>query len=206
MRPNASIAQLVTPPDIEPITLSQVKEHLRVDGGDEDALITTLITVARERIEQETRRAFIRQKWTAYILGDFGNCLPVELPRPRLMPEETFLLEYRDTDAAWQESADAMVQVSREPALVWANATTYPADIDSPRSPQDAVWRATYWAGYGSDAASVPGAIKHAIMLLVAHLFERREMVISGATITEVPKSLDWLLDSYRVPWEGAVK
>jgi hypothetical protein len=43
-------------------------------------------------------------------------------------------------------------------------------------------------------------------MLLVAHLFERREPVISGATITEVPKSLDWLMDSHRVPWEGGVK
>ena len=206
MRPNASVCQLVTAPDTEPVSISQAKAHLRVDGSDEDTLITSLLTVARERIEQETRRALIRQQWVAYITGDFGNALPAELPRARLMGEETFLLEYRDTDGEWQERANPLTQSSREPALVWAGAAAMPDDIDSPRSPQDAVWRATFWAGYGADAESVPGPIRHAIMLLTAHLFERREMVISGATITEVPKSLDWLLDSYRVPWEGAVK
>lgn len=203
MRPSAAITQLVTAPTLEPITLAQAKEHLRVDGSDEDALITLCITAARERIEHECRRAFLKQKWTAYITGDIGGRLPVELPRARLMDAETFLLEYRNADGDWTAWSDLMKQAHREPALLWI--TEQPADIDSPRSPQDAVWRATFWSGYGTTAETVPGPLRHAILLLTAHLFERREMVISGATVTAIPNSLDWLINSFRVPWEGAI-
>ena len=204
MRPSAAITQLVTAPTPEPITLAQAKEHLRVDGTDEDALITLCYTAARERIEKEIRRALIKQKWTAYISGDIGALLPVELPKAPLMDAETFILEYRNDENVWTAWDTYMKQSFREPALLWITET--PGDIDAPRSPQDAVWRATYWAGYGTTAETVPGPIRHAILLLTAHLFERREMVISGATVSEIPKSLDWLLDSYRVPWEGAIR
>ncbi len=205
MRPDASTCICLTPPEIEPVTLTEAKAHLRVDGTDEDAMISACITAARERIEHEMRRSTIYQKWVAYIKGGCGN-LPVELPRPRLIisDDQPFLLEYRDTAGTWIPTTDFMCQEAREPALLWITDT--PADIDSPRSPEDAVWRATYWAGYGAEAVNVPGSIRHAIMLLTAHLFERREVVESGSKTYEVPKSLDWLLDPYRVPWQGGVK
>lgn len=204
MRPNASVCQLTIEPESEPISISQAKAHLRVDGSDEDAYLTSLITVARQKIETEIRRALIKQQWVAYITGGFGTCLPVELPRARLMDAETLLLEYRNTIGNWVPWTDLLKQASREPALLWATAV--PGSIDSPRSAQDAVWRVSFYAGYGDNADAVPGPIKHAILVLVAHLFERKEVVISGATVSEIPKSLDWLLDQYRVPWEGAVK
>jgi len=204
MRPSAAICQLVTQPTLEPITLAQAKEHLRVDGTDEDALIGLCITAARQRIEEECRRAFLKQKWVAYITGDIGTCAPVELPRARLMDAETFLLEYRNSAGVWTAWTDYMKQAVREPALLWI--TEQPADPDDIRSPQDAIWRATFWAGYSATATDVPGPLRHAILLLTAHLFERREMVISGATVTEIPKSLDWLINSFRVPWEGAIR
>ncbi len=36
-----------TPPTAEPLTLVEVKAHLRLDGGEEDALLLSLITTAR---------------------------------------------------------------------------------------------------------------------------------------------------------------
>ena len=204
MRPSAAITQLVTAPTVEPITAAEAKEHMRVDGSDEDALITLCLTAARERVEKEIRRGLIKQKWTAYITGDIGTALPVELPKAPLMGAETFVVEYRSTAGTWTEWTDFLKQSYREPALLWI--TEQPGDIDSPLSPQDAVWRVTFWAGYGTTAAAVPGPIRHAVLLLTAHLFERREMAISGTIIAEIPKSLDWLLDSFRVPWEGAIR
>lgn len=203
---DASIAQCVVAPDVEPVSLSEAKAHLRVDGSDEDALISACITAARERIEHECRRALIRQQWTAYIKPGDG-CRPVELPRPRLIVDidSPFLLEYRGTGGVWAASANPLFMPAREPAILWPAAAA-PSSLDAVRGDMDCVWRATYWSGYGSDAASVPGPLRHAIMLLAAHLFERREIVISGATISDVPKSLDWMLDSYRVPWMGGIK
>jgi hypothetical protein len=39
---------------MEPLTLSEAKTHLRVDGEDEDALISSLITASREVVENYT--------------------------------------------------------------------------------------------------------------------------------------------------------
>ncbi|MES2706082.1 MAG: head-tail connector protein [Verrucomicrobiota bacterium] len=202
-RPDASTCICVTQPEEEPVSLFELKAHLRVDGSDEDNLLSMILTAARERIEQETRRALIRQQWTAYIKNAGCGNLPVELPRPRLMPDGV-LLEYRDTAGAWHASTDFMVQSAREPALLWITAS--PSGIDSPRSPEDAVWRVTYWSGYGSDSAAVPGPLKHAILLLSAHLEKNREIVSTGASVSEIPKSLDWMLDPCRVPWGGGIK
>lgn len=204
MRPNAAAAICLTPPTVEPVSLSEAKAHLRVDGTDEDALISSCITAARTRLEHETRRAFIRQEWQAEITGSVSASEPVELPRPRLVAGTPFTLEYRDSAGEWQQSSDYRLRTAREPILLWITAT--PDDIAAPLSDQDAVWRATYLAGYGDTAADVPGPLRSAVMLLTAHLFERREAVVSGMTITEVPKSIDWLLDPYRVAWEGGVR
>lgn len=202
MRPSAAICQRVTGPATEPITLAEAKEHLRIDGTDRDAYIAALITVVRERLEEETRRAFITQQWTAWITGDFGIMSGVELPRPRLIADD-FLLEYRNTNQTWIPASSYGVLAGREPAQLWL--TAIPSAVDAPAHANDAVWRVTYWAGYGEAGADVPGPIKAAMQLLLAHLHERPEILVSGSTI-EMPKSMDWLLDSYRVPWEGAIK
>lgn len=50
-------------PTTEPITLDEAKLHCKVDGAADNALITDLITAAREIGEKETNRAFITQTW-----------------------------------------------------------------------------------------------------------------------------------------------
>jgi uncharacterized phiE125 gp8 family phage protein len=59
-----------------------------------------------------------------------------------------------------------------------------------------------FLAGYGAPAqndplvAAIPGPIKQAIMLTVAHLYEHR-----GDADAEMPRSADWLLDPFRIQW-----
>lgn len=57
--------QLISPPQVEPVTLSEVKEFLRVDPGDtsQDDVITGLIIAARSWAEAYTSRRFITQTW-----------------------------------------------------------------------------------------------------------------------------------------------
>jgi uncharacterized phiE125 gp8 family phage protein len=50
-----------TEPTLEPITLAECKEHLRVDHTDDDDLITAYIQAARQKLELETGRAFYTQ-------------------------------------------------------------------------------------------------------------------------------------------------
>jgi uncharacterized phiE125 gp8 family phage protein len=53
-------------------------------------------------------------------------------------------------------------------------------------------------AGYGDGADNVPAPLRQAIMLLVAHWFERPEPVVLGATAQEVPATVAGLLLPYR--------
>ena len=52
--------QLVTPPAGVPISLAEAKLHLRVDGGDDDPLICSLISAARQAAETITGRQLIK--------------------------------------------------------------------------------------------------------------------------------------------------
>ncbi len=62
--------QILQEPAAEPLSLAEVKLHLRVDLPDDDALIAALITSVRQYAETITRRAFIRQTWE-YVIDSF---------------------------------------------------------------------------------------------------------------------------------------
>lgn len=55
--------QRVLDPLIEPVSLVDMKNYLRVDIDDDDSLIQTLISTARERAEDMTGRCLLRQSW-----------------------------------------------------------------------------------------------------------------------------------------------
>ena len=54
---------LVTPPAEEPVSLTEAKLHLRVDFAEDDALITALITAARQAAETITGRQLVTARW-----------------------------------------------------------------------------------------------------------------------------------------------
>ena len=51
------------PPSIEPVDLAYAKTFLRVDGTDEDALIASLIGMAREQVETMIGRTLIQRSY-----------------------------------------------------------------------------------------------------------------------------------------------
>ncbi len=60
-----TINVLLTPPASQPLTLTDAKAIIRTDddSSDHDALLTRLISVARQRVEQDTRRRLALQTW-----------------------------------------------------------------------------------------------------------------------------------------------
>jgi uncharacterized phiE125 gp8 family phage protein len=52
---------LLIAPAIEPLSLDEAKTFLRVETGDDDALITALIAAARLHVESQTHLALITQ-------------------------------------------------------------------------------------------------------------------------------------------------
>ena len=58
---------LISPPAVEPVTLADMKAHLRVTHDSEDAMIASLIKAAREELEQAAGLALISQGWRLYL-------------------------------------------------------------------------------------------------------------------------------------------
>jgi uncharacterized phiE125 gp8 family phage protein len=184
--------RLITAPAELPVTLTEAKEHLRVTVTDEDALILSLMYAATEWAEAFTNRKFITQTWEL-VLDEF----PKEFDVPNAPLASVTHIKYLDTDDAEQTLASAQYQVDAvsDPGRIVLDPDSSWPDIS------DKINAVTvrFVCGYGL-AAAVPFAIKAAILLIVGHLFENRELVVIGTLPPqELPLSASALLAPYRV-------
>jgi len=187
---------IVTPPAEEPVTLTEAKNHLRVDLSDDDSLISALIVAAREHAEAITRRAFITQTLKLSMDAFPANNGPIYVPMPPLQSVNS--LKYFDTDGMEQtltEGTDFLVDNESEPGRITpAPDTGWPATQNRPNAVS-----VEFVAGFG-DASKVPQGIKQAILLMVGHWYENREAVtMQGNNAGELPMAVDSLLMMHRI-------
>lgn len=161
-------SKIVTQPATEPVTLTEVKEYLRIDGNDHDTLLTSLIASARLWCEQYQNRAYITQTWETWL--DRWQ-FPIRLARAPLISVSSIKYYSSDnTELTWA-STQYQVDAITDPARVnLAYNITPPNDVL--RQMNAIVVR--YTTGYGS-AASVPEVVKLAIKMLIAYRFENPE-------------------------------
>lgn len=164
----------VTGPTGEPVSLDDLKLHLRIDGRDEDALLAGLITAARQEVEFETGRALMTQTWDLWLDG--WPCVHgtpsavLRIPLPRL--QAVAWVKYFDT-ANGEHTLDASayyVDSASEPGRVClAYGQSWPATVLRPINGV----QVRFTAGYG-DAGSVPPKLAAAIKLVAGWLYENR--------------------------------
>ena len=184
--------KLVTVPEEEPIDLDAAKKHLRVEHEDEDLLITSLITAARETAEITTGRAFLTQEWELTL--DAFPAAGFDLPRPPL--QSVTSVKYLDVNGVEQTLATAkyLVDTRSEPGRV---TPAYGEIWPSTRNVINAV-TVKFKAGYGA-VPEVPESLKSAIKLLLSHFYEIREPVNVGNIVTEIPLGVERLLWQHKV-------
>jgi uncharacterized phiE125 gp8 family phage protein len=188
--------KLITAPAAEPVSASEAKSHMRVDTTADDTYIGTLITVARQNVENHLRRALINQTWEL-VLDEFPAGV-FRLPKPPLVSVTS--IKYTDEDAveATFSSANYLVDTDTEPGrVVLKNGVSWPAVTLK----EAGAVRVRYVAGYGAAGSNVPQAIRQAILLVIGSLYENREdvLVAQGVTVTTLPFGVEALLASYRV-------
>jgi len=185
---------VVTPPAAEPVLLATAKAHLRVDGTDENDLITALIVAARQYVENYCGVALITQT-LKLSLDSFAD--KIRLPRSPVT--SITQIAYVDTTGAtitvllaantlWRLGADSMQSV-----LTPYFGTAWPTTAAVPAAVQ-----ITYTAGYGAAGTAVPGAITQAMLLMIGHWYKNREAVSEEQF--KVPMAVDALLAPYVVP------
>lgn len=181
------IVTIATPPAEEPVTLAEIKSHLRIDVSDEDTLLSGYIAAAREMCESIARRAFVTQTIQFRLLQwPMGNC--IVLPRPPLQSVNSITYTDSAGGSSTMSSGDYVVYSAPEPGLVvlgdgkgWPSATLQPG-------PSIVI---EYIAGYGL-ASAVPQRYKQAVLMLTGHYYENRESVVVGQGVSaiEVPQAV----------------
>lgn len=117
-------ASLAVPPEGEPLMLAEAKLHLRVDLNDDDALITALISAAREQVEFLTGQRLMTQTWALELAA--GECAVLEglLPIQSLASDAPYTL-----DGCWPPTLTTQQAATVTVICGFGNAQAVPTSI-----------------------------------------------------------------------------
>ncbi len=184
---------LTSGPALEPVSLVEAKDHLRVDHADEDVLIASLITASRVHLETMLGLAFISQQWN-FVLDRWPDSPIVELPLAPVQSVDQLSLYDADDNATIITPANYALDALSQPArLIWHGFAPRP----SPGRSCNGI-EISFTAGFGANAPDVPQPLRQAILLLVAHWYEHREPVGVAGEVREIPQMIRMLTNSYR--------
>lgn len=180
--------EVVTPPSLEPLTVEELRDHLRIETADEDVRLAAIIQAARQWVESHTGRQLMPATWRLYL---DVLCAPIVLPKPPLRSVSS--ITYVDLDGATQTLAASEYQVI-QPTGPWAGPATivpaYQVTWPIPRDQRRAV-SVTFSAGY--DVGSCP--LVEAVRWYAEYLYEPVSDVLRQAAIAA--------LQPYRVAYAG---
>lgn len=174
------ILRRASEPANEPVTVDELKAHLRVDGDAEHDYLSLLIMAARQYVETTLRRSLMPCTWE--LITDAQDAITLSMP------------PIVSVESATDENNAAV-----------SHTLTMAGDVKL--TGVSGLVKIAYTAGMSleSDEAhtqrdKVPALYRHAIKLIAGHLYENREDVIVGAGITasQLPSGVDRLLSANR--------
>lgn len=194
---------LVTEPIVEPVTLAEVKAHMRITHADEDDLLSSFIVSARVYTEQYLSRSLVSQTWDFFYDLFPQSCYEaMEIPLPPLKSVTT--IKYYDGDEVEQtwDNTKYTVDTSSLPPIAYPNlGESYPSTRYFRKSVT--IRAVTGYADSGASpvdlADNIPSSIKTAISMLVAHMNENREIAMVGISVNETPMSYQTILAPYKL-------
>lgn len=182
----------VTDAATEPVTVEEMRAHLRLTGPEEDAAIAGFIKAARSHVEQVTRRALIAQSWRLY-LDAWPQGRVIRFPvAPVLSVQDVTVFDGNGVPDTLSPDVWQLDRSSVPERLKIKLGAGVPAS-------QMMAAEVDFTAGYGNGPEDVPEEFRQAIRLLAAHWFENREAGTELAEAT-LPFGLDRLLSTVRVP------
>jgi len=205
--------RVVTPPAIEPVSLSLFKRHARIDHDSEDDLCELVyVPTARRNVENYLGRALITQtlswyiadttpgpSWPVYPMQEllvlpmvvgplrYGH-KPIEIVRSPVQSVVSVTVTnwYDDTSTLLVLGQDYFVDLQSDPARIRFEPSAVVHTTDGVAI--------TFIAGYGDTPAAVPSTIIAAILLTATALYEHR-----GDDDGELPRAAQRLCDADRI-------
>ena len=195
--------RLVTDATAEPVTVDDLKIHLRLDTTytTEDEYLSGLIKMARKEAENRTRRALLPQTWKL-ILDDFEDDMVLNVS-PLSASTEDIAITYLD-ETSGESTALAStyfrIDADSEPGRI---RLEYESEWPSVYPVKGAV-QVSFVAGYPITSVdpvtdTCPEAIEQWIKMRAAGLYEMRESHTERPVQEQARSFIDGLLDPYVV-------
>ena len=165
----------------EPMTVEEVKGYLRLDSGytDDDPLITSMISAARDQAEIFQNRDLVRKQWD--LSYDYWPQYRIPLRAPTVSVD---LVQYKDlTGAVTTMTADTQYvsDLKKQPGIItppwnssWPAFTPYPSSAILIRFTSGFAPDSSWWQGSGS-------RVKMGMVLLISSWYENRLPFTPGA-------------------------
>lgn len=163
----ATAFQLNTAATSLPVTVDEVKEHLRIDDASENTWLKGQIETATADIEGYLKRQLISATWELH-LDDFPGVIEIR----KCPVSSVSSVQYYDSDNVQQTLATSQydVDLNAQPARILSSyGNSWPSSYQRPSAVT-----VTFVAGYGARSA-VPDPIKTAIKHLVGYRYWNRE-------------------------------
>ncbi|MEE4212606.1 MAG: head-tail connector protein [Parvularcula sp.] len=179
--------ELITPPTVEPFTLTNLKEALRIDHSQEDDLVMKLGIMARRFVERRLGRAVAEQTWRMTAPPPAPGQMLQLRPGPVTAVD---LVEAAYGEADFKPATGTHRLVPGLPSHIALDLT------QSDEEGALGAVRITFRAGL-TDMAKVDEDLVLAILQLTAHYYEHREAVSSGRYVS-MPLSVETMLAGLR--------
>jgi len=189
MKTHTLTPESISGPSSEPITLSEAKKQLEISESDDahDEQLRTAIQEAREQWESDTDSITCYQ--TLRIKTDRIACQSQEFPgtigyfayslEGLVLPKRPIVsitsIKYYDVGNTLTTLPTSIYNLdTARGRLQLQYLQNWPSTV----SRWDA-WEITYQSGFSQDGTLVPAIAKRAMLLLVGHYFENRDMLVS---------------------------
>lgn len=174
------------------VPLDLMKEHLRVSGTAEDALITSYIDSAAEYVASVANRSFrYSVDLNVYVYLDRGEHYAKIRRATNLTINQ---VRYKNNEGGFSLMDEGDYVFNGECYPSTFEIKKVPSDITA--DTDDAVYRV--WLKGGESASALPKQFRLAIMLLVSHYYTNREAEYVGGITTELKEGVKRLLNTVR--------
>lgn len=178
---------LVTAPTDYPVSLDELKTHLRLDHSDDDGALAGYLAASVAFIEQWAGVSMLQRTYKSF-LDEWPSA--VSLPMGPLV-SVTHIKTYDDADAAttW-DTAEYYVDTVK--------GRIFPrADYAFPLPERVANGIEIQWVSGHASAGETPENLRHAILLTAGHYYRNREA--AGDTVqTTIPLGVEALVNQSR--------
>ncbi len=185
--------QLTVAPTTTPISVPELRTHLRITVPVEDQYLSDLIDVAVNVLQEKAWRQYCTATYTLKF-DDWAQ----EMFLPKSPLASVGSITYLDIASAQQTLSTDIYEVvtDQTPGLVRLKFNqTFPTLQGHPDD-------ITITFTCGTTVALVPSRTKQAVLLMAAHMYHQRTLIVVGRSLiaVEIPMGIMFLLDRAGVP------